>query len=150
MDKIKVVSATATPVDPELQAQFQQTAQVMDETLNGFSDKAPYSNEKVEEAKGFLSKFTNYIRSQNFRDSVNASAQKYNVPPKKVAEGFFTKCLGTIGDILGIAISTVGNAGHTLIDILASVAHGAVNLIVNVATALANIVTGNRTCVGMA
>lgn len=150
MDKIKVVSATATPVDPQLQAQMKETAQAMNDTLNGFSDQAPYSNEKVEEAKGFLSKFTDYIRSQSFRDSVNTASQKYNVPPKKVAEGFFSKCLGTIGDILGIAIATVGNAGHTLIDILSSIAHGAVNLIVNVATALANMVTGNRTCVGMA
>lgn len=143
---VKIVSVSATPVDPELQAQCQETAQVMNETLNGFSDKAPYSNEKVAEAKGFLSKFTEYIKSQSFKDSVNSASQKYNVPPKKVAEGFFSKCLGTIGDVLGIAIATVGNAGHTLIDIIASLAHGAVNVIVNVATALASMVTLNRTC----
>lgn len=143
---IKIVSVTATPVDPELQTQCKETAQAINETLEGFSDKAPCDDEKVTKAKGFLNKFTQYIKSQSFKDSVNSAAQKYNVPPKKVAEGFFSKCLGTIGDVLGIAITTVGNAGHTLIDIIASLAHGAVNMIVNVATALASIVTLNKTC----
>ena len=95
----------------------------------------------------FLKQFTDYIKGDTFKRDINDTAKKYGVPPKKLAQNFFEKALGTIGDILGIAINTVGNAGHTLIDILATVAHGAVNLIVNVANALARMITLNKTCV---
>ena len=143
-------SVNVTPVDTssvdDLRQTVQDTAQAVQDALNSFSDEVPTDDEATK-AKGFLKQFTDYIKGDTFKRDINDTAKKYGVPPKKLAQNFFEKALGTIGDVLGIAINTVGNAGHTLIDILATVAHGAVNLIVNVANALARMVTLNKTCV---
>ena len=77
----------------------------------------------------------------------NETAKKYGIPPKKLAKNFFEKVLGTIGDVLGIAISAVDNAAHMVVNILSTVVHGAVNIVVGVANALASIVTLNKTCI---
>ena len=142
------VTPINTNINPEedLRKTMQDTAQAVKETLNSFSDKVPTDNETTK-AKGFLNQFMNYINSDIFKRNINDTAKKYNIPPKKLAQNFFERALGTVSDVLGIAISTVGNAGHTLVDILSSIAHGAVNLIVNVANALANMVTLNKTCI---
>ena len=142
------VTPINTNINPEedLRKTMQDTAQAVKETLNSFSDKVPTDNETTK-AKGFLNQFMNYINSDIFKRNINDTAKKYNIPPKKLAQNFFERALGTISDVLGIAIGTVGNAGHTLVDILSSIAHGAVNLIVNVANALANMVTLNKTCI---
>lgn len=147
-----VTPVSVTPVGAQMNAEedlrktMQDTAQAVEEALNGFSDEVPTDDEATK-AKGFLKQFTDYIKGDTFKCDINDTAKKYGVPPKKLAQNFFEKALGTIGDVLGIAINTIGNAGHTLIDILATVAHGAVNLIVNVANALARMVTLNKTCV---
>ena len=142
------VTPINTNINPEedLRKTMQDTAQAVKETLNSFSDKVPTDNETTK-AKGFLNQFMNYINSDIFKRNINDTAKKYNIPPKKLAQNFFERALGTVSDVLGIAIGTVGNAGHTLVDILSSIAHGAVNLIVNVANALANMVTLNKTCI---
>lgn len=162
---------TVTPVDnasnptvtpngataDELKNLFQQTAQVIQGVMDGF--EAPPANPqpqpKQEEpanadhkkAGEYLKSFMNYIQGDKFRNDVNMTAKKYNVPPKALAENFFTKCLGTIGDVLGIAIGTVGNAAHTLVNVLSAIAHGAVDVVVSVAHALARVVTLNKTCI---
>ena len=147
-----VTPVSVTPVGAQMNAEedlrktMQDTAQAVEEALNDFSDEVP-TDDKTTKAKGFLKQFTDYIKGDTFKHDINDTAKKYGVPPKKLAQNFFEKALGTIGDVLGIAINAVGNAGHTLIDILATVAHGAVNLIVNVANALARMVTLNKTCV---
>lgn len=151
-EDVKVIKVTAQPVgssvDPSLQQTLQGTAQAINETLNGFSDEVPGTESaEVKKAKNFLNQFTDYIKGESFKKDINDTAKKYGVPPKKLAENFFEKALGTVGDVLGIAINTVGNAGHMLVDILSTIAHGAVNLIVNVANALARMVTLNKTCV---
>ena len=155
MDTIQatvVTPVSVTPVGAQMNAEedlrktIQDTAQAVEEALNGFSDEVPTEDETAK-AKGFLKQFTDYIKGNTFKRDINDTAKKYGVPPKKLAQNFFEKALGTVSDVLGIAINTVGNAGHTLIDILATVAHGAVNLIVNVANALVRMVTLNKTCV---
>lgn len=156
---VKVISAVVNPVPintgtDNSKAGFQQKVEeasnVMQDVLDGLSDEIPEEDEEVneqyEEATGFLNKFINYIQSKSFTDSVNSAAKKYNVPPKKVAEGFFGKILGTIGDVAGIAISTAGNGLHTVIDVLATIAHGAVDVVISVASAIASIFTCNKTC----
>lgn len=158
-----VGSAPNTTVTPnsatadELKNLFQQTAQVMKGVMDGF--EAPPTNPqpqpKQEEpanaeqkkASEYLKSFMSYIQGDKFKSDINVTAKKYNVPPKALAENFFTKCLGTIGDVLGIAIGTVGNAAHTLVNVLSAIAHGAVDVIVNVAHALARFVTLNKTCI---
>lgn len=151
---VKVVSVVATPVgatsvqEATLEETIQQTAQVMNDVMNGFSDEVPGAEpEEAKKARGFLKDFMNYVSSDTFKNDINDTAKKYKVPPKKLAQGFFEKALGVVGDILGIAISTVGNAGHTLVTLLASIIHGAINVVVDVANGLARMVTLNRTCI---
>lgn len=145
--KVLNIKPVGSSVDPSLQKALQGTAQAMQKTLEGFSDEVPTDSEEVKKAKGFLNQFTEYIKGESFKKDINETAKKYNIPPKKLAENFFSKALGTVGDVLGIAIGTVGNAGHMLVDILSTIAHGAVNLIVNVANALARVFTLNKTCI---
>ena len=143
-------SVNVTPVDTssvdDLRQTVQDTAQAVQDALNSFSDEVPTDDEATK-AKGFLKQFTDYIKGDTFKRDINNTAKKYNVPPKKLAQNFFEKALGTVGDVLGIAIGTVGNAAHTLVDILSTIVHGAVGLIVNVANALSRIVTLNKTCI---
>ena len=155
MDTVQATVVTpvnVTPVGAQMNAEedlrktMQDTAQAVEEALNDFSDEVPTDDETTK-AKGFLKQFTDYIKGDTFKRDINDTAKKYGVPPKKLAQNFFEKALGTVGDVLGIAIGTVGNAAHTLVDILSTIVHGAVGLIVNVANALSRIVTLNKTCV---
>lgn len=150
MDNVKVLSATAKPIDstvePSLQETINATAQVMNETLNQFSDETPVS-EKESKAKSILQDFQEYIKTDRFTADIKETAKKYNIPEKKLAQNFFEKVLGTVGDVLGIAISVVCNAGHMIINLVGTVAHSIVNLIANIANGLASIVTLNKTCV---
>lgn len=141
-------NATVIPAcNPSGSNEEQETIQAIKQAIDGFSDEVPVqeNEEKVQESKNFLNWFRNYIGSQNFKDSVNNASIKYNVPPKAVAKNFFENILGTIGDVLGVAIGTVRNVGHTIVDIITAVLHGGVNLICNIANALASIVTLNKT-----
>lgn len=160
--------ATVTPVGAvnqpsefdQLRQMAGQAAQAVGDILDQFSDQPPCAEQcecaseqgqpseaEVKKAKGFLGNFINYLNNGAFKNDINATAQRYNVPPKKLANNFLEKCLGTVGDVLGVVISTAGNAAHTLVDVLSALAHGAVNVIVGVANALSRLVTMNRTCV---
>lgn len=155
VDELNVTNVTVTPATSkgkkknakdELKKEVQETAQAVKESLDSFSDTVD-ENPEAQKARGFLRDFTSFIKSEGFKNEVNETAKKYNLPPKKIAESFFEKALGTVGDVLGVVFNTAGNAGHMLIDILATIAHGAVNLIVNVASALARVFTLNKTCI---
>lgn len=150
MENVKVLSATAMPigssVEPSLQETMNATAKVMNETLNQFSDETPIS-EKESKAKSILNNFQDYIKSDRFTADIKETAKKYNIPEKKLAQNFFEKVLGTVGDVLGIAISVVCHAGHMVINIIGTIAHSIINLISTIANGFASIVTLNKTCV---
>lgn len=145
-EDIKVTNVTVTPAK-EVKEELKETAKAIKETLEEFSEDVINEGTEVKKAKGFLQDFTKYIRSENFKKDVNDTAKKYNLPPKKLAENFFAKALGTIGDVLGITINCVGNAGHMLTNLLATIIHGAVDIAVMVANALARVFTLNKTCI---
>lgn len=141
-EEMKVLNVKATPinaVDPSLQ-------QVMNEALSSFSNEVP-GTEEEKKAKSLLNQFKDYIKTDSFKDDVNEASKKYGVPPKRIAEGFFSKVLGTVGDILGIAVNVICNGGHMIVNLLGTVAHGIVNLIQGIANGLASIVTLNKTCI---
>ena len=143
-EEVKVLNVSIKPVGNTLEQTMKATSQAMTEALEGLSDETETAEEK--KAKGFLTEFQQYVKSHAFKEDVNEVAKKYNVPPKKVAQNFFEKALGTVGDILGIAISVVCNAGHMIINLASTVAHSIVTLIQNIANGIASIVTLNRTC----
>lgn len=145
-EEVKVLKVNVTPVSnasPSLQQSMQETAQVMQDALNSFETET----KEEKEAKGFLHTVKDYIKSDAFKSDVAEVSKKYNVPPKKVAQNFFEKALGTVGDILGIGISVVCNAGRMIINLASTVCHGIINLIQSIANGLASIVTFNKTCV---
>lgn len=149
-ERFVATNVTAMPVQPQgeptLQQTLEQTAQAVQQAMDSFPEEEVTAEEE-KKARGFLNDFMSYIKGNEFHEDVMRTSRKYKIPPKKVAHGFFQTCLGTIGDILGVAIGTAGNACHTLIDIIANLTHGAVNLVVKVASGLASIVTFNKTCI---
>ena len=151
--------AQAQPVYPNQQQAYaeqgcagscngmQDTLNQIDQVMNGFSDREPGCQDDmaVKEAKNTLSGLLDYIKSADFKNWVNNTAAEYKVPPKKVAENFLTKILGIIGDILGIAIATVGNVAHTVVTVISHIIHGAINGVIIVANGIANTITLNQT-----
>lgn len=119
-------------------------AKDMQDTLNSFSDEIP---SKEAEAKKVVNNFADFIKSDDFKKSINQTASKYKIPPKKLAQNFFEKVLGIAGDVLGISISTIGNIGHTVVNVISSVLHSGIDLICKFANAIANIFTLNHTCI---
>ena len=115
-----ISSCTATPVNP---CQAEKTVQqTMDSTM-----------EAIHEAMN------------DFADEVINET-----PNEKKAKGFLKSlknyALGTVGDILGIAISVVCNAGRMVVQIAGTICNGIINLIQSIANGIASIVTLNKTC----
>lgn len=144
-ENVKVLNVTpVNTAKSDLQQCVQDTVHVMNETLKDFEEM---ETEQEKKAKSFLTDISKYMQSKEFKDDVNEASKKYNVPPKKIAQGFIEKAFGTVGDILGITISVVCNAGHTVIHIASTIAHSIINLLQGIANGIANIVTFNKTCV---
>ena len=148
-----VTPVSVTPVGAQMNAEedlrktMQDTAQAVEEALNGFDDVIPETKEvKEKKATNYLNKLQEFIKGENFKNQIIQTAKKYNVPPKKLAHNFFEKALGTVGDILGIAIGVVCNAGRTVITIAGTIANSIVNLVESIFRGIASIVTLNRTC----
>ena len=78
MDTVQATVVTpvnVTPVGAQMNAEedlrktMQDTAQAVEEALNGFSDEVP-TNDEATKAKGFLKQFTDYIKGDTFRISL--------------------------------------------------------------------------------
>lgn len=143
--KVKTVTMTMTPVDDNENI-VNNNVQTDDDLLNKFSN-TPLTEDpdKVKEAKGKLQKFIEYFKSESFVKDVNRYAYKTGEAPRVVAKNTIAKAFGIVGDLLGIAVSTVSCTLHGLIDLLQSVLHSAVDLITRVVNGLCRIVTFNQT-----
>ena len=119
--------------------------EILEEEVEVEAEDTPL-NPKEKEAMSFLEQFQAYIKSDKFKNDVKETSRQYGVPPKKLAQGFFEKALGTVGDILGVAISVICNAGHMVIQIVSTIAHAVVDLIRSIFNGIASIVTLNKTC----
>ena len=144
-EEVKVLNVA--PVNATTEEELQNTANAMQEAVDQFSEVEVIEDDKERKAKSFLNDFRTYIKSSAFTDDVNEVSKKYNLPPKKVAQNFFEKALGTVGDILGIAINVVCSAGHMVINIVSTVCHSIVNLFNRIFNGIARVVTLNKTCV---
>lgn len=145
METIKVLNVTPVPINAtSVQEDLSNTVQEANQVLNSIPNDTCTQKEK--EAKDYLGNLRQYIKSDLFKSDVEEVSKKTGVPPKKVAQNFFEKALGTVGDILGIAISVVCNTGRMVVNIASTVAHSIVNLIQNILNGVASIVTLNKTC----
>lgn len=122
-------------------------AQEVTNAVNQFDyqQTAQQATQEQAQAKSFLNSFRDYINSHNFTNDVNNASARTGVPPRRIAENFIEKVLGTIGDVLGIGIGTIRSAGHTIVSLLSAVLNGGIDLICNVASAIANMLTLNKT-----
>ena len=126
----------------------QSTSDAIKNSLNMFDDEVNVpTSDDVKKANDKINRFNNYIQSEEFRNNCLFISQVFNIPPKQVANNFFEKCLGTVGDVAGIAVNTTGNVAHSLVDLIANIAHGAISVFCNVANALISMVTLNKTCI---
>lgn len=148
-----ISSCTATPINPcqcegeSVQQTMDSTMEAIQDAMNSFSDEVINETPNEKKAKGFLNSLKSYIGTQKFRDDINDVSKKTGKPPKEVAKNFFERALGTVGDILGIAISVVCDAGRAVVNIAGTICNGIINLIQSVANGIARIVTLNKTCV---
>ena len=146
-EDVKLVSITPVAQSANINDVVCETVKTMNSVLNDLGETVETPQEK--KAKSCLEDFSNYIKTQAFKSDVNSVARKHGIPPKKVAVNFFEKTLGTVGDILGIGINVVCNAGHMIINIATTVAQSIINLIHSIASGLVRLVTLNRTCVNV-
>ena len=108
-------------------------------------DKQPENKMSEKESKDFLKNFKEYVGSFEFKQKLKQASKETGIPTKTIANNFFEKALGTVGDILGVVVETTRNAGHTLIKIIDTVLNGAIDIICNIAQALFRLVTLNKT-----
>lgn len=132
-------------------AEEQEQAQAIN--VNPVNTQGPVpvqEDEEVAKAKGMLNNLMDWLNDttsdHGFKAKCEEQSKKTGIPAKSIAKNFLDKMLGTIGDILGIAIGTVRNAFGTVVDILSAVLKGAVGLICNVANSVARLITFNKTC----
>ena len=143
MEKQKIVVKT-----PKVEETLEETIETIEEVLDGFEEfEEEAVEEKEEEAVSFLQQFQQYIKSDKFKSEVLKTSREYGIPPKKLAQGFFEKALGTVGDILGVGISVVCNAGHIIVSIAGTIANSIIDLICMIANGIASVVTLNKTCI---
>lgn len=145
-DDVRVVGVTPIPQAESVQQILHSTAQDMSSVLEGFSEEVP-CGEKEKKAMGFLNQLKSYMHSAEFKKDIEEASVRHGIPPKQLARNFFTKALGIVGDILGIAISAVCNAGHMIVNIASTIANGIIELISSIGHAIASMVTFNQTCV---
>lgn len=98
-----------------------------------------------ENDKRFIKKVIDFLAGREFEEQCKAVGKKHNLPPKVVAKNFCLRILGTIGDVLGIAINVTRNFVKGTIELLVSVLFGGIDLICNVAQGLVTIITLNQT-----
>lgn len=98
-----------------------------------------------ENDKQFIKRVIDFLAGREFEEQCKVTGAKYNLPPKVVAKNFCLRILGTIGDVLGIAINVTRNFVKGTIQLLVSILFGGVDLICNVAQGLVSVITLNQT-----
>lgn len=149
-EPIKVVCATAIPVGSPAQSQtvenvLNDTVSSMQCVMEDFDDECQVTP-KEKKAMDYLNQFNDYIKSGAFTQNIKETAKKYKVPEKELAKNVFEKVLGTVGDILGIAINVICDAGRFVVRIVGTVVNGVIDLIQHIFNGAARIITLNKTC----
>lgn len=118
------------------------TEDISDDFLNEFSDE-PLEVDP-EKAVSRLKGFVNFLKSDTFKNKINSAAYKKGIPPRKLAHGFISKTIGTLGDVLGIGIETIRMTLNGLLDLLHSILKSGLNIIMNAVQGLARMITFNQ------
>lgn len=100
---------------------------------------------EVDNAKGFVSNILSGISNGTYSKKFEEVSDVNKIPKKTVAKNFFTRILGTIADVLGIAVGTIENVAVTVIQVLSQLLISGVHLLCRVVRNLVSIVTLNKT-----
>lgn len=103
------------------------------------------SEEETRKGIGILNMLNGFLRSKEFEDGVYEYSRFSGMPPKKVANNFAGRIVGTIGDILGLAIDVIHHTVDFAVELLAKVIMGGASLICKVANAITSVATFNLT-----
>lgn len=109
-------------------------------------EKDNISKQDEVKAKSFVKGLLDFLTNPMSEKKIIEEAQKNGLQPRKVAKTFVMKCLGTLSDVLHLALDTVQDAFSTLISILAGLLIKGGELLVRCAKRLVRIVTLNSTC----
>lgn len=125
---------------------IEQTQQTFDSLTEEMAKGVPAQEPAPEvKASKFLTGFLDKLASQEFEQECEEVGKELNLPKQVVAKNFIMRCLGVVGDCLGIAIETSRGFVHGLIRIISWVLTQSVNVICNVAHGLARFITLNQT-----
>lgn len=108
-------------------------------------EQATPSENEVTEATDFLKDLLTKVANGEFDETCKKIAREKGVSHKKLAQTAFQKILGTIGDVLGLAVGTVKNLCSATVSLIAYVLKGSINVICSVANKLTSILTLNYT-----
>lgn len=105
------------------------------------------TKEEAKKSRKFLEKLQEYMKSGYYSKKSYELSKNFKVPQKKLAKGFASKVLGTIGDTLGIVIDAVKDVTFTVIEIIGLILTKGITLICHVAKAIVSMLTLNKTCI---
>lgn len=105
-------------------------------------DKEP---ETEQESRSYLNNIMNFVKSENFDNLCTKWEMKSGYSKKKVAETFFQRVLGTVGDFGCIGCDTFESVVRKAIGFISVILQLAVTIITKLAKALFRVITLNYT-----
>lgn len=101
--------------------------------------------ETEQESKTYLNNLMRFVQTDNFDKLCSKWEKKSGYSKRKVAETFFQRCLGTIGDFTCIGCDTFESVVHKFISIVGNILKLAVSIITKLAKAAFRVITLNYT-----
>ena len=113
-------------------------------------DTTPTCEEDINDmnAKDYLMDILDYFKSGDVFTDIKRRSNEEGVNHKDVADSFFKKVLGTVGDVFDMVFDFVGNSILVVVEVLRNVILGTATGIIGVARKLINIITLNQTAKG--
>lgn len=149
--KKKKAGKAEQPLKEQAQAAVESLKSTLGDLNSRFEDLEVDDDPSEEETRkgiGVLNTLNDFLRSKEFEDGVYEYSRFSGMPPKKVANNFAGRIVGTIGDILGLAIDVIHHTVDFAVELLAKVIMGGASLICKVANAITSVATLNLTAAG--
>lgn len=124
----------------EIEVEVERVEEVKDNTEEKSKEDAK------NDAKDFVAGLLNFIKGGNFKKKIAEKSKETGLSERTLADSFFKKVLGTLSDVLHLAIDTVGDLYSTTICLLSGLLLSTGDLIIRCAKRLVRIVTLNSTC----
>ena len=145
-EQVNDICGLANVVEQVMEQVIEETEQSFEDLSQEMAQVIPaVTPQEGEKASSFLKGFLDKLASEEFERECEEVGKDLNLPKQVVAKNFLMRCLGVVGDCLGIVIETGRGFVHGLINIIAWVLTQGINIICNVAHGLARFITLNQT-----